>query len=309
VEHTTGLRGVSLLVDGARAPGRPPAVNGRVGSYDGAALARLRCHWMVVLTRWDARVLVRAALVAGLALGLAWLVTAATDEGGISWGERAGRTLPLTPACAAVGAWAALAPVRARGEALALAALGRSRMQVAAAAVAGGALVALVAAVAIDAAPSVDVAAFFPRAARASAWMWDGDGFVDRAQGLRVTAEGTPLPVAAPAGAAASSIPVLGRASAAIATAVAGLALPLVVAHALLARMAPGARPASGGRAPQDRRNARDDAIAAFISGGCLAASLVLFQAAAARHVPALLGAAPTIALLAFAIGRYRSAP
>ena len=55
-------------------------------------------------TRWDARVFARSAVVAGLALGLAWLVTAATDEGGVSWGERAGRTLPLAPACAAIGA-------------------------------------------------------------------------------------------------------------------------------------------------------------------------------------------------------------
>ena len=52
----------------------------------------------IAWTRWDRRQLVRAALTTVLTLGLAWLVTAATDEGGVAWGERAGRTLPLAPA-------------------------------------------------------------------------------------------------------------------------------------------------------------------------------------------------------------------
>src|ERR1700722_19834927 len=95
-----------------------------------------RMGWTV----WDTRQLARAALAATLALGLSWLVTAATDEGSVAWGERAGRTLPLAPLCAAVGAWVALAPVMARGETVALGALGRSRAQIAAAAVVGGAL-------------------------------------------------------------------------------------------------------------------------------------------------------------------------
>src|SRR5579871_4525753 len=101
------------------------------------------------MTRWDVHALLRAAGMAVAALALGWVLTAATDEGGVSWGERAGRTLPLTPLCAAVGAWGALAPVRARGEALALEALGRTRAQIAGAAVAGSAAVALVAALAM----------------------------------------------------------------------------------------------------------------------------------------------------------------
>src|SRR5260221_560077 len=40
------------------------------------------------VTRWDANVLSRAAMVAMLALALAWLVTAATDEGGGGGGRR-----------------------------------------------------------------------------------------------------------------------------------------------------------------------------------------------------------------------------
>jgi hypothetical protein len=257
----------------------------------------------VAPTRWDARVLARAAVVAALALGLAWLVTAATDEGGISWGERAGRTLPLTPACAALGVWAALAPVRSRGEALALAALGRSPAQIAAAAVGGGALIALVAAVAIDVAPAVDITAFFPRAALASAWVWQNDTFVNRLQGLRVAADGAPVQLAREAAATAATVPRQGRAAAAMAIALAGLALPLVLAHALLARplgQAPGAR---------DRRHGRGEAVAMVASGVAIAVSLVLFQAAATRHVPALLGAVPPACLLAFALQRYRSRP
>jgi hypothetical protein len=251
---------------------------------------------------WDARVFLRAAAAAALALGMAWLVTAATDEGGISWNDRAGRTLPLTPACAALGAWAALAPARARGEALALSALGRSHVQVAAPAVAGGALVAIVAAAAMSAVRSVDVTAFFPRAALASAWVWTGDSFVDRAQGLRVGADGAPVQLAGEAGAVAADVPPYGRAAAALATAVAGIALPLVLAHDLLARSPAGSR----GRGARDRRRFRDEAIAMLATASAVAASLALFQAAAARHVPALLGAVPPALLLVFAVQRYR---
>jgi hypothetical protein len=256
----------------------------------------------MVPTRWDARLLVRAAVVSAVALGLAWLVTAATDEGGVSWGGRAGRTLPLTPACAAIGAWVALAPVLARGEALALAALGRSRVQVAAAAVAGAFVVAFVAAVLIGTASAVDAIAFFPRAARASAWVWKEGWFVDRAHGLRVGADGAPVRLAREVGEALAPLPRHGRAAAAIATAVAGLALPLLVAHGRLARSVErtyGARD----------RHIREDGSAMLASAAAVAASVVLFQAAAVRNVPALLGAVPPVALLAFAIYRYRISP
>jgi hypothetical protein len=249
-------------------------------------------------TRWDSRVLLRAALVAALALTVAWLVTAATDEGGVRWGERAGRTLPLTPACAAIGVWIALQPVRSRGEARALEALGRSPAQVAAAAVAGGAAVAIVAAVAIGALARIDVAGFYPTAARVSAWRWDGTQFIDAARGLRVAADGAIDRAldASSVSVAANAIPSHGRAAAALTTAIAGLALPLLVAHALLGRP-PGARPR------------REDALAALASGGAVASSVVLFQAAAARLAPAMLAVLPPALLLAMAVRRYRASP
>ena len=88
-------------------------------------------------------------MIAALALGLVAVVTAASDEGGLAWGVRAGSTLPLAPVCSAIGAWLALAPARARGDDRALAAIGRSPWEREAAAIAGGAVIALFASLTI----------------------------------------------------------------------------------------------------------------------------------------------------------------
>jgi len=238
-------------------------------------------------TRWDKRQLVLAALVTLVTLTLVWLVTAATDEGGVSWGERAGRALPLTPLCATVGAWAALAPVLSRGEALALEALGRSRPQIALAAVLGGAAVALAAALGLGLASAVDVTGFFPTATHASAWTWNGAAFVDALHGQQVGADGAPARVAAEVGSRAMmGIPRFGRAASAMVTAMAGLALPLLLAHTLF-----------------ERARLLFSVVAAVTA---IAATVVSFQAAAAGQVPAVMGAAPSLALLVFAVRRYR---
>jgi hypothetical protein len=247
-------------------------------------------------TAWDTQVFGRAAGAAAGALVLAWLVTAATDEGGVPWGERVGRTLPLAPLCAAIGVSAALAPVRWRGEAGALAALGRSRAQVALGAVAGGAVVAVVAALLIGLVRRVDVAGFYPTATHASAWSWDGAAFVDDVRGLKVAVDGMPQHVPPTAEATAASLPVFARAAAALTTAIAGLALPMLLAHALLSR------------SPDVRFDRRDGWMAASAIAS-IAASVVLFQAAAAHQLPALTAAVPALALLAFAVQRYRVAP
>jgi hypothetical protein len=248
-------------------------------------------------TAWDLRAFGRAAGVTAVTLALAWLVTAATDEGGVSWGERAGRTLPLTPLCAAVGAWVALAPARSRGEARALAALGRSRAGVGGAAVAGAAAVALAAALLLGVVRSVDLTGFYPTATHASAWTFDAGAFVDAARGLRVTADGTPEHLSSLAGAvAASGLPRFARLAAAATTALAGVALPLLLAHTVLGRA-------------QDARFDRSDARVAAGAAVAIAASIVLFQAAAARALPSMLAPLPALALLAFAVGRYRVAP
>ncbi len=249
------------------------------------------------MTRWDVHLLVRAAGMASAALALGWLLTAATDEGGVSWGERAGRTLPLTPLCAAVGAWGALAPVRARGEALALEALGRTRAQIAGAAVAGSAAVALVAALAMATVHAVSVDGFFPAVTHHDAWRWDGrDGFVDAGRGLRVGGDAAPVATGAEAsGPFAQGLPVHARIAASLATALAGAAMTMLVGHALVTRRR---RP----RAPWTLGPAGRDVVAASVA---VAATVILFQAAAARRLPALAGTVPAAALLALATRRF----
>jgi hypothetical protein len=255
------------------------------------------------VTRWDTVVFLRAALVAGLALGLAWLITSVTDEGGVAWGERAGRTIPLTPICAAVGAWGALGPMRARGEVRALEALGRSLGQIAAAAIAGGATLAVGAALALGSLSAVDAAGFYPTALRPSAWHWEADTFVNHVRGLRVDAEGTPERFAPPIEVQPrATIPPRGRGAAALATAMAGLALPMLLSQLLLGRPSGGA---GGGRSAPGRGLGRP-LWPVVLAVASVVASVMLFQAAAAHLVPALLAALPPAFLLAFALGRYR---
>ncbi len=248
----------------------------------------------VVPATWDIRLLLRAGTVSAVALGLAWLITAATDEGGISWTERAGRTMPLTPACAAIGVWIALAPVCARGEALALGALGRSRAEVVAAAILGGALVSLLAAAAVAWSSGAEVAAFFPRAAHSSSWVWRDGFFVDRAEGILLRTDGAPVSMTPEGWETGEAVPRYGRAAAAGAIAVAGFAVPMVFAHAQLGQ-GDGAR--------------RDIVVAVLASSAAALGSIVLFQSAAAGHVSALFGVAPPLLLLMFAAQRYRSVP
>jgi hypothetical protein len=249
-------------------------------------------------TRWDTRLVLRAAIVAFLSLVLAWMVTAVTDEGGVAWGERAGRALPLAPGCAALGAWAALAPALARGETRALEALGRSPARMAAGAVLGGAAVAIVAALALGAVRMVDVRGFYPTAAKASAWTWEGVAFVDRIHGVRVDPDGAPSRMLPGTAQPSLAIPPGGRAAAALGMASAGLALPLLLAEGLLARHARAAR-----RSGRFFRPPPSGATAAFVA---TAFSLILFQAAAVHRAPALLAAVPPALLLVFAVHRYR---
>jgi hypothetical protein len=253
------------------------------------------------VTGWDIRVFLRAAAVALLSLGLAWILTAATDEGGLRWGERAGRTLPLVPVCAAIGVWGALAPVRSRGEARALAALGRTRAEVAAPAVAGGAFIALAAALALAVLPTVSVTGFYPTAPHAEGWRWEAGAFVEPVMRLRVAengelARGTPVEGLLPE---AMTIPAA-RAAAGISMLIAGIATALLLAHAMLFRDA--------------RLDSRGTVASSpwwplGAAGVCAAVSIVLFQAAAVEKVPALAGTLPSVALLAVAMALYVVAP
>jgi hypothetical protein len=240
------------------------------------------------LTAWDARTFARGVAIALATLGIAFVVTAASDEGGIAWGERAGRALPIAPVCAAVGAWLALAPGRARGEDVALAALGRSPWQRHMAAIAGGAAVAALAALVIAAVPRVDVRGFYPRAEQAIVWRPVADGFVSGDGRWQVTAAGVPERSGSPAASDPSSLPRGARAAAALATMLAGLALPMLTAGI------------------ESRRRAAA-ALAAVVGSGVL--TVLAFQAAAAARAPALIAPLVPLLLLAAVATGYRASP
>lgn len=238
------------------------------------------------MTPWDARAFARGATMALLCLGLVAAVTAASDEGGLAWGVRAGRTLPLAPVCAAVGAWLALAPARARGDDLALETLGRSPWQRHAAAVLGGAVVAAAAALVVALSSRVDIEGFYPRAEATLRWHFDGASFLTEDRHWRIALDGTPTLLPGAAEAAPSSLPRAARAAAALSTALAGLGLPVLAAQA----------------------RSRADVLRGL---GKLATTALLtilaFQAAAAARIPALVAPLPSLLLLAWAASGYRS--
>jgi hypothetical protein len=233
-------------------------------------------------TKWDGRTVRRALSVSAVALLVAWLVTAATDEGNISWPERAGRALPVAPVCAALGAWLALAPSRARGELRALASLGRSPWENSRAAVMGGAAIATIAGAAIAWVPRLDAAGFYPEVGLTAELSFDGTAFLDRDNGWRIAADGALLRSDVLPTTRESRIPPHGRAVAGLATAVIGLALALVVA----------------------RSERRGLWLLASILGG--AVTLLLFQAAGARRLGASWALLPPLFLLVMAASRYR---
>jgi hypothetical protein len=253
-------------------------------------------------SRWDAMVFARAAVIAAVTLAVAWLVTAVSDEGAVAWGARAGRTLPLTPLCSAVGVWGALAQVRARGDVRALAALGRSPTLIAAGAIAGGAVVAFVAAGLMGEAASVDVSGFYPSATQSTAWRWHDGAFEDREQGLGVSRDGSPIRIApAMLPPPRSKVPPNGRVAAALATAVSALAMAALTARAIVGQGVERCR--GPGRRSPSANGHRADAVA---SGLAAAATVALFQAAAAHRTGAFVGVLPSLALLGLAGYRYR---
>jgi len=238
-------------------------------------------------TEWDRGAFARGAAIAALTLGLVAVVTAASDEGGLAWGVRAGRTLPLAPVCAAIGAWLALAPARTRGDDRALAALGRSPWQREAAAIGGGGAVAVLAALAIGAVARIDVAGFYPRAEESIHWRYDGAGFASEDRRWTVGADGVPSVAESVAlGPAATGVPRRGRAAAALATAMLGVALPMLVARA---------------------RSKRAVGIALAAIGSGALATVLAFQAAAAQLASPLVALVPPLLLLVVAASRYRA--
>jgi hypothetical protein len=251
------------------------------------------------VTEWDLKAFSRALGAALVGLAVVWLVTAASDEGQLTAGARAGRTLPLAPLCSAVGAALALGTSRVREETLALEALGRSPAENARAAALGAALPSILLGLAILASTQVDVSAFYPRAPRGDVFVREERAFVSPALGVRVTDEDGAPAILARKDTPDEGLPRGARTSAAATTAVAGLALALLAARAALRASL---------QAKRDRRRRRGVAIAA--ASGCVLATLVLFQASAAHVAPAALAIVPSSALLVLvALGYLGATP
>jgi hypothetical protein len=250
------------------------------------------------VTPWDIRAFLRALGAALLGLVVVWLVTSASDEGQLTVGARAGRTLPLAPLCSAVGVALALGTARVRQEALAFETLGRSAAETGRAAAIGAALPSVVIGLAIGI-TAIDVSAFYPRVVRGEVFVSTSEGFVSPTLGVRIDPTGQPhtLADARPVTEEELGLPHHARLAAATATALAGVSLPLVAARATLRRSL------------LDRRRRRRMRLAAFVETfSCALFTLVAFQAAAARLTPALLAIVPSVLLLAVTIARLRFA-
>ncbi|HEY3234411.1 MAG TPA: hypothetical protein VGJ84_06825 [Polyangiaceae bacterium] len=116
-------------------------------------------------------------------------VISLTDETFSTWGMRLARLSAFAPGLSAVGASAALAQTKLRGEQRALQALGASPWRIALGATVAGWIVGGLA-VGILATPLSDKAALFPAAARTGAWRSAGASIVNMTQGILVTADG-----------------------------------------------------------------------------------------------------------------------
>ncbi len=248
------------------------------------------------MTAWDLRTFLRALVATLIGIAVVWLVTAASDEGQLTVSVRAGRTLPLAPLCSAIGAALALGTARVRDETRALEALGRSPGQTARAAALGAALPSLLIGIAIGLSSIIDVSGFYPRAPRGDAFVYADGAFTSLTLGVRVTDDGEPHPIAGRRTSADDELPRHARSAAAFATAMAGIALSLVAARAVL-------RVSLLHRRGRRRRRA----AAAIQVFACALLTLVAFQAAGARIAPASLAMLPPAVLLGTALLGYRA--
>jgi hypothetical protein len=242
------------------------------------------------VTNWDFRAFTRALSATFVALLVVWLVTAASDEGQLTVGARAGRTLPLAPLCSAVAAALALGTSRVRGEAHALEALGRSPSENAFAAALGASLPSVLLGLVIATSAQVDVSPFYPRPPRAEVFVREdaAHAFASPTLGIAIHDEdGAMTRIRTEARPPDEGLPRGARMSAALATAVAGIALSLLASRSVL-------RPSLLDVAARRRRKS------AAAAGGilCALATLVAFQAAAARAAPAALAVVPSLLLL-----------
>ena len=241
-------------------------------------------------TRWDLQALWRTAALTVLLFAVGCLVTAATDEGGVAWSARLGRTLPLLPACGAMATFLALRLAARRGEVLALETLGCAPARIALPAVLGGASASVAALVLLLALPSArsasTVAAFFPHIGGSPVRVEPGPSFVDPIHRARISADGVVSAVAdvpEPTG-GGGGLPAGARLSVAVVIAAAGAGLSLVAA-----------------------RRVRDPrASPVLLAAAMCVLCIVSFHFAAAGLASAYLACVPACALLIGAAVRYR---
>jgi hypothetical protein len=249
------------------------------------------------VTPWDARAMGRSAALTCAILLLAVVLTAASDEGGVSWGERVARVVPLVPVCAALATGLALAGRDRRGEGRALEALGRTPFANGSAAALGAAAVGLLAAFAVLLDRELLVTPFFPTVHATGSYTYDAGVFTNVREGWRVMSDGSiALPSDADAEALAalvgdpSGLPLHARGCAALLTLLGSAAFALTVA------VTP--RGAAGPR--------WGPSVVALLATA--AASAVCLQAAAAGRVPLAVVPVPsTLLLLAAVWGIVRS--
>ncbi len=234
----------------------------------------------------DRKNVVRAFATSALLFAVAFLISAASDEGGVRFATRLARALPLAPICAAIAVWLTLASARAKVEALTLESLGRSPSRNNAGAVFGGALFAIAAALLIVVSSRIDVDAIFPSFASAPRIEWTGSSFVDSARGVSFEANGEihVLDKAATSTAAISSAPAHERGGASLALALAAIAFPLFAASST--------------------RRVSGAVVIAIAASAFL--TFLAFDAVASSRAPAAVLALPQAALLFFAVIEYR---
>lgn len=228
--------------------------------------------------------LARAAVTSLGAWIVCVLIVAATDEGGITWATRVGRSLMTAPVCAAIGAGLTLSVARASGELRALEAIGRREGESVRSAIAGGVAPAMLLSALVLAA-LLDVSSFFPRSdSRKLHVRADATGFVDDERGLRIDEHGGFTPVARSTAADDSSVPASARLSA---------ALTIALGSVVFAR-------AAAREAGKERRR--------WIGWALVATALTIaaFQLAASNHLRPIAAPLPLAVLLSAMRIRYR---
>ena len=235
------------------------------------------------MTAWDRRIAQSTLGVTVLAFAVGILVTAATDEGGVAWRERAVRTLPLLPVCAALGTFLTLRAARRRGELRVLESLGCSEWRCVAPAVLAGALGTAVGVLVAVGLLHADVAPYFPRV-HADTVLVLPMRFLDAAQGIAIAQNGTLSHAPSGAPEIPEALPSGARGAVALVTLLAGLALPALVA-----------------RLP--RRDALTAVVGVIVLGaGCV----LLFHASAVGWGTPYLASLPMVVLLVAVAVRYR---